>query len=182
MKGQLFVGSDQVADQPRRLRHDGERCCPQAARPLARTWPRASRAQASAAPSPPGIECAPAPGRTAIPGRDRSCRTRRFASRGPASASRRFCERSCSPPVDTIARFPLGSTAVGPSSAVPSRGSSVKNDLPKLTEISGASRDGLGTNVNVALGEFSPTSLLHEFAGVIRSWLSMKISSRRQPA
>src|SRR5208283_3586281 len=48
-----------------------------------------------------------------------------------------------------------GSTAVGPSKAVPSLGSSVKNDLPKLNAISGTYHDSSGTIVMVAFGEFT---------------------------
>jgi hypothetical protein len=57
----------------------------------------------------------------------------------------------------------------------------VKNDFPKLTATSGIHQDSFGKNVSVAFGEFSPTSVFQEFAGVTRSWLSMLISSRLQP-
>src|ERR1700689_4548466 len=60
-----------------------------------------------------------------------------------------------------------GSTVVGPFKAVPSLGSSVKNDLPKLNAISGMYHDSSGTMVMVAFGEFTPTHLLQELAGVI---------------
>src|ERR1017187_8291419 len=79
-----------------------------------------------------------------------------------------------------------GSTASGAPVGVcctadPILGSSVKNDFPKLTATSGIHQDSLGKNVSVAFGEFSPTNVLQESAGVTRSRLSMKISSRLKP-
>ena len=109
-----------------------------------------------------------------------------FASRVPTSPSDPCCETLARDQLIRARRLHringLGRAGGGLLNvADPVLGSSVKNDFPKLNATSGTYQESFGKNVIVAFGEFSPTSVFHEFAGVTRSWLSMLISSRRQP-
>jgi hypothetical protein len=181
MEGQLLIGPGKIADQPRSLRHT----CPDVTRrasacskvacsdPCVKLWRSVSRHITDAA--RPQVELQSLSG-SILPYSAVcvSCPSVSFTS---------VCGTSCSRPTDTSVPSPPDQRGLrfGPSKADPSLGSSVKNDLPKLNAISGTYQDSSGKNRERRLRRIQPHHLFQEFAGVTRSWLSMPISSRRQP-